>query len=86
MIRKSLVAAMLAGLCTLGAAGAASAETAPAVPPAPQWIPVFYFGTQLYCNQAGAMGELNGALPPGMWMCDSGWLMVQTPPQTPPMG
>lgn len=81
MIRKSLVAAMLAGLCMLGVAGTATAETAPVPPPpAPQWIPVFYFGTQIYCNAAGVMGEQTGRLPAGMWMCDSGWLMVQRPP------
>ena len=74
MLRKTLVASAVAGLLTLGAAGTAAAQ-----PPAPQWLPVFYFGTQLYCMQAGAMGEQVGALPPGAWRCDSGWLMVQPP-------
>jgi hypothetical protein len=77
MIRKTLTAAVLAGLCTLGAAGVASA--APAQPPAPQWIAVFYLGTQTYCAQVGAMAQQAGALPPGTWTCDSGWLMVQPP-------
>jgi hypothetical protein len=77
MIRKTLVAVALAVMCTLGATGVASAETAPAAPSAPPLVPVFYFGTQIYCTQAGAMGQQTGALQPGAWMCDSGWLLVQ---------
>ena len=80
MIRKTLVAVALAGLCTLGATGVASAATAPAEPARPSatpWIPIFYFGTQTYCTQAGALGQQTGALQPGAWKCDSGWLLVQ---------
>jgi hypothetical protein len=79
MFRKPLVASVLAGLFTLGAVGAASAENAQAGPPVPQWIAVFYFGTQTYCAQAGSVGQQMGALQPGAWRCDSGWLMVQLP-------
>lgn len=79
MIRKTIVASAVAGLLTLGAAGTASAEAVPAQPPAPQWIAVFYFGTQTYCMQAGATGEQMGVLTAGRWKCDSGWLMVLRP-------
>jgi hypothetical protein len=74
MIRKTLVAAAAAaGLLTFGAAGAQ------AQPPTPQWLPVFYFGP--YCMHAGMAGEQSGGLQPGAWKCDTGWLMVQLPPQ-----
>ncbi|MFC4852748.1 hypothetical protein [Actinophytocola glycyrrhizae] len=76
MIRKTIVASAIAGLLTLGAAPTAAAQ---AQPPTPQWIPVFYFGTQTYCMKAGALGEQTGVLTPGGWKCDSGWLMVQPP-------
>jgi hypothetical protein len=82
MFRKTLFASVVAGLLSLGAAGVASAEPAESVrvqPPTPQWIAVFYFGTQTYCTQAGMLGQQSGALPPGTWKCDSGWLMVQPP-------
>ncbi|MCT2581903.1 hypothetical protein [Actinophytocola gossypii] len=73
MLRKTIVTSALACLLTVGAATTATAA------PQPQWVPVFYFGTQLHCNQAGMAGQQMGALTPGTWMCDSGWLMVQNP-------
>jgi hypothetical protein len=73
MIRKTLVAAAVGGLCAFGA------TTASAEPAAAAWIPVFYFGTQTYCTQAGVLGQQTGALQPGAWTCDSGWLLVQPP-------
>jgi hypothetical protein len=81
MIRKTLAAAALAGLCTFGAAGVAAAETVPPQPSEPQWVAVFYFGPQSYCLQAGALGQQTGALTAGQWTCDSGWLMVLAPQQ-----
>jgi hypothetical protein len=79
MIRKLLVASAVAGLLTFGA-GAASAQ--PPQPPQPQWVPVFYFGA--YCMQAGGLGQQSGALAPGTWKCDNGWLMVQPPQASQP--
>lgn len=76
MIRKILVASAVTALLTLGAAGGATAQ---AQPPAPQWVPVFYFGTQTFCTKAGLLGQQAGVLPAEAWMCDSGWLMVKRP-------
>jgi hypothetical protein len=97
MTKKALVVSALAVLMNFGTPASASAEPAPpvSVPPAPgvtglavsgTWVPVFYFGTQAYCNRAGMMGQSIGVLAPGEWMCDSGWLMKLTPPgsSTPP--
>jgi hypothetical protein len=85
MIRKTLVVSALAGLLTLGA-GAAAADTPPAPDPGADrppatgpWLPIFYFGTQTYCNQAGMAGQVNGVLTPGRWKCDSGWLLTLPP-------
>jgi hypothetical protein len=81
MIRKTIAALAIAGLCAFGSAGVASASAGQAepaaTPSAAPWIPLFYFGTQTYCTQAGVVGQQTGALKPGGWMCDSGWLLVQ---------
>lgn len=75
MLRKVLVGSAVAGLLALGA-GTASAQ---ASEPPGTWVPVFYFGTQTYCAQAGMAGQQMGALTAGNWTCDSGWLMVRAP-------
>jgi hypothetical protein len=75
MLRKILVGSAVAGLLALGAGTASAQEPGP---PA-GWVPVFYFGTQTYCTQAGHLGQQNGALTAGAWKCDSGWLMVRAP-------
>jgi hypothetical protein len=79
MIRKTLAALAIAGLCAFGPSGVTAASAEQAEPAATPWIPVFYFGTQTYCTQAGVMGQQTGALRPGGWLCDSGWLLVQPP-------
>ena len=76
MTRKSIVATALAGLLTVTAA---TGTTAAAAPPAQTWIPIFYFGTQTYCVQAGVAGQQFGVLTAGRWKCDSGWLMTLPP-------
>jgi hypothetical protein len=79
MIRKTLVATAVAGLLTLGAAGSSAGAAAAAQPPAPEWVPVFYFGTQTVCTKVGLFSEQAGAMSPGSWKCDNGWLMVRPP-------
>ena len=69
MLRKIFVGSAVALLLALGA-GTSSAQAA-------TWFPVFYFGTQTYCTQAGNLGQQIGTLTAGAWKCDSGWLMVR---------
>lgn len=77
-MKRTLVVSALTAVLTLTLSAGASAQTDPPVPPPPDqgtWLPVFYFGTQTYCGQAGMMGQSIGVLTPGGWKCDSGWLM-----------
>jgi hypothetical protein len=85
-MKKTLAACAMAVALVLGTSAHASAESAVAAPRA--WVPVFYFGTQTYCNQAGMLGQQIGVLTPGRWTCDSGWLLSlqgeATAPTPPP--
>jgi hypothetical protein len=78
MLNKTIVVTALAGLLAFGSAGTAAAAPADPPPTGP-WIPVFYFGTDTYCVQAGFLAQMNGALAAGRWKCDSGWLMTLPP-------
>lgn len=83
MLRKAIAVSAVAAALTAGAATAPTAgadvPSEPREPVAGPWLPVFYFGTQTYCLQAGLLGQQTGTLQPGRWTCDSGWLMAQAP-------
>ena len=81
MLRKALVTSVLATALAAAPAGVAWSATDVPVAQAQSamgavWVPTFYFGTQVYCFNAAAMGQQMGVLQAGRWTCDSGWLMT----------